>query len=170
MQTEDHAQPLTPQALAIIRERTTHPHSPDHTDPATALEDRRALLAHLDVLKGALDTSLRVENAWRDRAITAEGALRTGRVITTEQQLNALGVQSVIIDSNCDIMHKVSDAQENEGTWAHIASESPSPVHLPALVVIAEGRATPCQSWSRAGRRRAENSHVSGVRVEVDAG
>ena len=147
-------QTLTDEALEIIRRRSTGEDSSPTL--ATVFDDRRALLGHVDALTSALEASARAEEASRRKVAAVEHAAVADRVVTTQEELDALGVQSIVLDDDGDVMHKVWGVPRGrDDFWAHMGSDGASVVCLPAVVLLDEpGRAVPCQTWSAAGRRR----------------
>lgn len=60
--------------------------------------------------------------------------------ITTLTELDALPVGSIVIDSDCDVMHKTWDPKTGGDHWSHMGTERPGSVWLPVLLVRVPGR------------------------------
>lgn len=60
--------------------------------------------------------------------------------VTTTAQLDALPIGSIVIDSDCDVMHKAWDPKTDGDFWSHMGDERPGNLWLPALLIHVPGR------------------------------
>lgn len=60
--------------------------------------------------------------------------------INTQSELDALPIGSIVIDSDCDVMHKAWDPKTGGDHWSHMGTERPGNLWLPALLVHEPGR------------------------------